>query len=89
LDITTAAVTLDVVNPLDDAVYILAAHTTSSLTGTQIALVKDVVPGLASWITGTFANCLVPGGQQEPNEDTDADGVDNLLEFVLNGFTLV
>lgn len=54
-------------------------------SGTQIALVKDPVPGFASWITGTFANGLVPGGQQGPNEDSDNDGVDNLLEFVLNG----
>ncbi len=106
LDISTAAVTLDVVNSLDDAVYVLADYTANSLTGTQfalvnsipgytikydynndtqIALVKDAVPGFASWITGTFANGLVPGGQQGPNDDPDNDGVDNLLEFVLNG----
>jgi autotransporter-associated beta strand protein len=53
--------------------------------GTQIALVSDTQPGFASWITGTFANGQVPGGQQGPNDDPDNDGIDNLLEFVLNG----
>ncbi len=53
--------------------------------GTQIALVSDTQPGFALWITGNFANGPVPGGQQGPNDDPDNDGVDNLLEFVLNG----
>jgi fibronectin-binding autotransporter adhesin len=51
--------------------------------------VKVEIPSAASgfdlWITGTFSGGTVPGGQQGPNNDPDNDGIDNLLEFVLNG----
>lgn len=104
LDITAASVTLDVVNPLDDAVYILADYSATFLTGTefetvnaipgytidydynsgtQIALVKDVVPGFAAWI-GQPQFGLAPA-DQDSGADPDSDGIENLLEFVLNG----
>jgi autotransporter-associated beta strand protein len=105
LDITAAAVTLDPLTALDDAVYILAEYTAASLTGTQfasvtglptgytinytynsgtqIALVADVVPGFAAWIAKAEFG-LAPG-DQGPTDDPDNDGIENLLEFVLNG----
>jgi fibronectin-binding autotransporter adhesin len=42
--------------------------------------------GFSSWITGTFANGSVSGGQQGPNDDPDNDGVSNLVEYALAGF---
>jgi fibronectin-binding autotransporter adhesin len=39
----------------------------------------------ASWITGTFANGSVPGGQQGPNDDPDNDGIPNLVEYAIAG----
>jgi autotransporter-associated beta strand protein len=53
--------------------------------GTQIALVQSAASGFASWITGTFPGGSVPGGQQGANDDPDNDGLENLLEFVLDG----
>jgi autotransporter-associated beta strand protein len=50
-------------------------------SGTQIALVKDSVPGFAAWIS-TFP---AVGSLNRPGDDPDNDGVENLLEFVLNG----
>jgi autotransporter-associated beta strand protein len=49
--------------------------------GTQIALVSNTLPGFASWIGG-FG--LAPA-DKDPTDDPDSDGMDNLLEFVLNG----
>jgi autotransporter-associated beta strand protein len=99
LDISSAAITLDPVATLDDPVYILAEYTNLTGTlqfgsviglpsgysikydhngGTQIALVAD---GFASW-AGGFG--LAPA-DQDPTDDPDNDGMENLLEFVLNG----
>lgn len=44
LDITTAAVTLDVVTPLDDDAYVLAEYTATQLTGTQFVSITNI-PG--------------------------------------------
>jgi autotransporter-associated beta strand protein len=49
--------------------------------GTQIALVQNAAAGFASWVGG-FG---LPPADQDPTDDPDNDGVDNLLEFVLNG----
>jgi len=49
--------------------------------GTQIALVADSVPGFSAWI----ASFPGVGGQNQPGDDPDNDGMDSLLEFVLNG----
>jgi autotransporter-associated beta strand protein len=49
--------------------------------GTQIALVQNAVAGFTSWVGG-FG--LAPA-DQDPSDDPDSDGMDNLLEFVLNG----
>ena len=48
--------------------------------------VGDGTPaGFSSWITGTFANGTVPGGQQGPNDDFDKDGISNLVEYAIAG----
>ena len=44
-----------------------------------------VIGGFSSWITGTFANGTIPGGQQGPNDDYDSDGVSNLVEYAVDG----
>ena len=41
--------------------------------------------GFSSWITGTFANGTVPGGQQGENDDPDNDGISNLIEYAIAG----
>jgi autotransporter-associated beta strand protein len=41
--------------------------------------------GFTSWITGTFANGTVPGGQQGTNADPDNDGISNLVEYAILG----
>ncbi|MEP4077181.1 beta strand repeat-containing protein [Haloferula sp.] len=41
--------------------------------------------GFAGWITGTFANGTVPGGEQGPDDDPDKDGIANLVEYALDG----
>lgn len=46
-------------------------------TGTQIALVADVVPGYASWATAND----IEG--ELPENDFDSDGISNLVEYAL------
>jgi autotransporter-associated beta strand protein len=41
--------------------------------------------GFSSWITGTFANGTIPGGQRGPNDDFDKDGISNLVEYAIAG----
>jgi len=53
------------------------------ITGTGIVQVGST--GFAGWITGTFANGTVPSGQQGPNDDPDGDGIDNLVEYAIDG----
>jgi autotransporter-associated beta strand protein len=58
----------------------------SQITGDGTLTVGDVTPaGFSSWITGTFANGTVPGGQQGPNDDFDKDGISNLVEYAIAG----
>lgn len=44
-----------------------------------------VASGFSSWITGTFANGTVAGGQQGANQDPDGDGISNLIEYAIAG----
>jgi autotransporter-associated beta strand protein len=53
-------------------------------TGT-LTVTSGPTGGFSSWITGTFANGTVPGGQQGPNDDFDKDGISNLLEYAIAG----
>jgi autotransporter-associated beta strand protein len=56
------------------------------ITGDGTLTVGAVTPsGFSSWITGTFANGTVPGGQQGPNDDFDKDGISNLVEYAIAG----
>ena len=48
-------------------------------------IVKVVGVGFAGWITGTFANGTVPAGLQGPADDPDGDGLDNLMEYAIEG----
>lgn len=58
----------------------------SQITGDGTLTVGDGTPaGFSSWITGTFANDTVPGGQQGPNDDFDKDGISNLVEYAIAG----
>ena len=55
-------------------------------TGTVSLSVGTVTPtGYSSWITSTFANGTVSGGQQGPNDDFDKDGISNLIEYAIAG----
>lgn len=51
----------------------------------KVEIPAAIASGFGSWIIGTFSGGPVPGGQLGPNDDPDNDGIDNLLEFVLNG----
>ena len=51
--------------------------------GTQMALVQDLAAGFVSWISKPeFSLAAI---DQDPTDDPDNDGMENLLEFVLNG----
>jgi fibronectin-binding autotransporter adhesin len=56
-------------------------------SGTGLVVVTAGPPavGFSSWVTGTFANGTVPGGQQGPNDDFDKDGISNLVEYAIAG----
>ena len=54
-------------------------------TGTLTVTTGPVAGGFSSWITGTFTNGTVPGGQQGPNADFDNDGISNLVEYAVAG----
>ena len=53
--------------------------------GNSIKLNSTGGSGFSSWITGTFANGSVPGGQQGAGDDPDNDGVSNLVEYAIAG----
>jgi hypothetical protein len=48
-------------------------------------LIATVATTFSSWITGTFANGVVPLAKRGPNDDPDHDGVSNLIEYALSG----
>ena len=94
LDLTAAA-------PPADGIYVLATAaggisgtpTVINLTGVsgvvsvdtlsspnRLLLTVTSAAGYASWISGFSVS-----GQNQPGDDPDHDGMDNLLEFVLNG----
>ncbi|TAE73056.1 MAG: hypothetical protein EAZ84_13535, partial [Verrucomicrobia bacterium] len=101
LDIDGTAVTFAATGTLDAPVYVLANYGSISGTaafasatapdgysldyayngGTQIALVQIPASGFASWIGG-FG---LATADQDPTDDPDGDGIDNLTEFALNG----
>ncbi len=97
INISNAVVAFDIVNPLDDDAYVLASYTSKSGTafasvtppagyrvdysyngGTQIALVKS---GFSSWIDTNFPTL----SDKTAGGDPDNDGMENMLEYVLNG----
>ena len=53
--------------------------------GNSIKLNATGASGFSAWITGTFANGTVPGGQQGENDDPDNDGITNLVEYAIAG----
>jgi autotransporter-associated beta strand protein len=48
-------------------------------------LTASVASTFSSWITGTFANGVVPLAKRGPNDDPDQDGISNLIEYALSG----
>ncbi len=62
------------------------ASATLQLNGNDIEL---VVTGAATefdlWVGGSFANGTLDPADQDPTDDPDGDGVDNLTEFGLDG----
>lgn len=52
----------------------------------QVVISSGAPAGFAGYITGSFANGTVPGGEQGPDDDWDNDGTSNLLEYALDGF---
>ncbi len=58
---------------------------TVTKNGNNLELTVTAASGFSSWITGTFANGTVPGGQQGTNDDPDGDGVSNLVEYAVAG----
>jgi hypothetical protein len=99
LDITNASVVFTIVNPLDDAAYVLASHT--GLTGAAFASVTPPTGYTINYAyNGGTQIALVPvapagfgswiGGftglsDVTPGGDPDNDGMKNVLEYVLNG----
>jgi hypothetical protein len=84
-DIIAALVIDGVGMPGDGAVYD-SQNTNGAITGAGKIQVGSAPSGFGTWIGGTFADgATVPSDQQGPNDDPDNDGIDNLVEFVLNG----
>ncbi len=97
IDISNAVVSFNIVNPLDDSVYVLANYTSKSGTafasvtppeGYQVSYsynggtqIALVKPGFSSWIDTNIPNV----SDKLPDGDPDSDGMTNLLEYVLNG----
>jgi autotransporter-associated beta strand protein len=48
-------------------------------------LTASATTTFASWITGSFANGVVPLAKRGPNDDPDHDGISNLIEYALSG----
>ena len=96
LDLTGAKLVISVIGTPAEASYTLASASSISgsflpanVTGLPVGYaleqtsteVKLVKAGFTSWITG-FG---LAAGDQDPTDDPDNDGVDNLTEFALNG----
>ena len=62
-----------------------SAHPSGAFTGSGTLHVTSGPAGFAGWITGTFANGTVPLGKRGPNDDSDHDGISNLMEYALAG----
>lgn len=54
-------------------------------SGTGTLTVTGSLPGFASWISGTFAGGTLAIADQEPTDDPDNDGLNNLLEYAVAG----
>jgi autotransporter-associated beta strand protein len=65
-------------------VYGTSATAIPQITGSG-TLTVTTGPPFDVWITGTFANGQVPLGKQGPNDDSDNDGIPNLVEYAIAG----
>ena len=100
IDITSAVVSFNIVNPLDDAAYVLASYTSRS----GAAFASATPPGgytIDYSYSGGTQIALVKSGSagfsswidtnfpalsdKSAGGDPDNDGISNLLEYVLNG----
>jgi autotransporter-associated beta strand protein len=59
-------------------------YTFDETTGV-LTLAATAGDGFSAWIAGTFANGLVPVDQRSPHDDSDRDGIPNLLEYAIAG----
>lgn len=65
---------------------VLPIIATTQITGTGTLIVSSGPPvGFSGWVTGTFANGTIDGGEQGPNDDPDGDGIVNLFEYAIDG----
>jgi hypothetical protein len=61
--------------------------TTIAISSSGVVSASTPAPAsaFATWIGGTFAGGTVAAPDQDPLDDPDNDGIENALEFVLNG----
>jgi autotransporter-associated beta strand protein len=62
-----------------------SADLSANFTGSGTLTVLSGPPGFSSWITGTFANGVVPLDKRGPHDDPDNDGISNLVEYAIAG----
>jgi autotransporter-associated beta strand protein len=62
-----------------------SADPSANFTGSGTLTVLSGPPGFSSWITGTFANGVVPLDKRGPHDDPDNDGISNLVEYAIAG----
>lgn len=65
---------------------VLPIIATTQITGSGTLIVSSAPPvGFRDWVTSTFANGTIPGGEQGPEDDPVKDGIVNLLEYAIDG----